>query len=91
MAQYYVGDRLLFTADYDTYNIRKGDTAEVVAIQSPRNLCVRFDRDVDGHDCWMPDLIPSGHGWWLGDSLLDLIAQVIDETDVLSVDLEEIL
>lgn len=90
MAQYRVGDRLLFTADHDTYNIRKGDTAEVVAIQRSRGWCVRFDRDVDGHDCYMPDLIPNGHGWWLGDSDLDQYATVIDETDI-ELDLEDVL
>lgn len=93
MAEYHIGDRLLFTSRFETYHIREGDTAEIKAEHGP-SWCVCFDHDVKGHDCDIPHLIPRGHGWFLGSSDLDRYATVINEpyeTDILSVDLEEIL
>lgn len=95
MAKYYVGDRLLFTSDFSTYHIRAGDTAEIVKhYKNGFGWCVRFDRDVYGHDCNIPDLIPRGYGWWLGDSDLDAYAEVVDTSnkiDISNTKLEEVL
>lgn len=93
MTQYHIGDRLLFASRFETYHIREGDTAEIKA-EHGATWCVYFDRNVGGHNCNIPHLIPEGHGWFISNDVLDGYATVInepDETDILSVDLEEIL
>lgn len=93
MRSYHVGDWILFIADFETYHIRKGDVAEIKS-QSGTRWCIRFDHNVEGHDCDVPHLIPYGYGWWFTTGMLDDYTELIDdfcEADILSVDLEEVL
>lgn len=94
MNNYHIGDRLCFVAPYDQYNIMPGDTATIMS-NSHHGWCICFDRDIDGHDCNIPDEIPDGHGWWLGGDFLDCYAVRLDESVIqdenLSLDPEEIL
>lgn len=83
MAKYQIGDRLYFHSADDGYHIIAGDTAEIVG-DSRLGFCVRFDRDVQGHDCEMPHVIPRGYGWWLLASDLDEWADVVDDKAALS-------
>lgn len=93
MRSYHIGDRLLFIADLETYHIRKGDVAEIKT-QSVTGWGIRFDHNVEGHDCDVPFLIPYGYGWWFSNGMLDVYTELIDdfcEADIMSVDLEEVL
>lgn len=91
MAKYQIGDRLYFHTADDGYNIVAGDTAEIVG-WCHVGFCVRFDRNVQGHDCDMPHMISREYGWWLLASELDRLAYVIDDPPVLSApDLEGVL
>lgn len=78
MANYQIGDQLYFHTNDNIYHIIAGDTAEIVG-DSCAGYCVRFDRDVQGHDCDMPNVIPRGHGWWVLARDLDKLAYVVDD------------
>lgn len=91
MTDYQVGDCLCFHTERDSYGIKPGDTAVIVG-NSRHGFCVRFDRCVGGHNCNLPDVVPSGHGWWLEKSDLDRFADIIEnESEISASDLEEVL
>lgn len=91
MANYQIGDRLYFHTADNRYGIIAGDTAEIVG-DSCSGYCVCFDRDVRGHDCDMPNVIPAGYGWWLLPTDLDKWAYVVNDPAAYSPpDLEDVL